>query len=298
MNEIQHNINYEKKLVELLGYNLIGPDNSNRWLIRDDNGNQVGFIQYKKIYSENKKRGLPALFGYYTTIDSPIINYNFCRKCNNSNYRNDIDNFHYELDIKNKNEGNDSIELDIGEYPTLRMWSQKYGFIDFHVADGGFHLNFKSKTENFNIEEYVYFKNETEASHSAQYIYQIRYCDKNLKLDDDNLKGTIIREISGKYNQYYQEDNRLELSEKSWINGKLRTNRKNVVIGNIKEMAIKHQMGIDAFNHFRFLINEILPFKEDIISTLLSDVDIKQTGLSIFLNDYEDQNTNAKTLKK
>lgn len=55
MNEIQHNINYEKKLIEMLGYNLVGPDNSNRWLIRDDNGEQVGFIQYKKIFNMSVK---------------------------------------------------------------------------------------------------------------------------------------------------------------------------------------------------------------------------------------------------
>ena len=48
-----NNVEHEKKLLELLGYNLIGPDKSNRWLVVDENSSQVGFIQYKKLF--NKK---------------------------------------------------------------------------------------------------------------------------------------------------------------------------------------------------------------------------------------------------
>ena len=41
MSLMQHNIEKEKRLIELLGYSLIGPSASNRWLIIDLNQNQV-----------------------------------------------------------------------------------------------------------------------------------------------------------------------------------------------------------------------------------------------------------------
>lgn len=301
MNEIKHNVEYEKKLIELLGYNIIESGNLNCWLILDDHSEQVGFIKYEKLYKANRRIGIPATFGYCTTIDSSKINYNNVRKCNNSNSnsnRNDS-NFHYEIGIKRKNDSaNDHLEIDIGEYPTIRMWSEQYGFIDFHVCDGGFYLNFKSETENYNIEENLSYHIENRENNSSEYVYQINYCNKNLESnDDENSINAIVRQISGKYSQYYQEDNTLKLSERTWIHGKLTKNKESIVSGNVEQMAIKHQMGIDAFKHFRFLINEILPFKEDIISILLSDEKIKENGLLIFFADSQ-QEEKSKIKKK
>ena len=52
--------------MELLGYNLIGPNGSNCWIIVDENQQQVGYIQYKKLYGGNTKKGHPKEFGYVT----------------------------------------------------------------------------------------------------------------------------------------------------------------------------------------------------------------------------------------
>ena len=70
------------------------------------------------------------------------------------------------------------------------------------------------------------------------------------------------------FNNEYDE-NQLRIAEKIWVDGELRTNRKSVVEGTVEEMAIKHQMGIDCFSHFRFLINQIIPFNKDVISSFL-----------------------------
>ena len=64
MSKIQHNLEYEKRLIELLGYSLVGPNSSNRFFIVDENQNEVGYIQYKKLYSGNLKKGYSKIFGY------------------------------------------------------------------------------------------------------------------------------------------------------------------------------------------------------------------------------------------
>lgn len=75
----------------------------------------------------------------------------------------------------------------------------------------------------------------------------------------------------------------MKLVENNWINGKLRTNRENIVVGNVEEMVVKHGMGIDAFKHFRFLINQILPFKQEVISAMLENYLYKREELSLFV---------------
>ena len=70
MLDIKHNLEYEKRLIELLGYSIIGQKGVNHWYILDENKNHVGFIQYKKLHNANKKKGYEKTFGYHTVIDS------------------------------------------------------------------------------------------------------------------------------------------------------------------------------------------------------------------------------------
>lgn len=285
-NIIQHNLEKEKKLIDLLGYNLIGPDNNNRWIIIDENNNKVGFIQYKKLHNANKKEGVAKIFGYHTSINSKDITCEFTREANDKNGSiiTDID-YNYKIDIKKDNEKTDHIELSMGKYPCLTMWSKKYGFINFSVDGLQLYLNYKSKTDNFNIEEILIYSNIGDKDYKHdEYTYQLRYCKKDLELSDFNDKGRTSREISG-----VSVDDRFMVIENTWVNGNHRYQKRNFVDGNVKEMAIKHQMGIDCFNHFRYFINKILPFKKDLIETMLTDDIIARNGLDIFFPDYENE---------
>ena len=84
---IREEIENEETFVNLLGYKAIGPDNSNRFIIVDENNNNVGFIQRKKLHNKNVKRGLPAIFGYQMEIESPTIHYFGIRRLNSRNDR-------------------------------------------------------------------------------------------------------------------------------------------------------------------------------------------------------------------
>lgn len=270
----------------MLGYNLIGPDNSNRWLIIDENNNKVGFIQYKKLFNENAKKGYSKTYGYHMELDSKDIYYKGTRKIENVSGKISFDSrFSYELDIKRENGNIDHIDINVGDYPNLTLWSKKYGFMNFKVDYEGLYLNFKSKTENFNTEEVLVYKTDGDkvSNHSKEYYYQLRYCDKCIELNDENLKGIKIREITGTSTPYQQNYNEMKLVENTWINGKLRTNIENIVVGNVEEMVVKHGMGIDAFKHFGLLINQILPFKQEVISVMLENHLCKREELSLFI---------------
>lgn len=289
MSTIHHNIENEKRLIELLGYSLIGPNGSNRWLIIDENQNEVGYIQYKKLYNGNVKKGYNKIFGYETLIDSRSIEWNFQRKINDKNGN-------YKFYIKRDNQKPDYVDMNIGEYPSLKIWREDNMFISFYIDYRGLFLRFKSKTDNFNIEEVLKYKNIDDEYINKEYLYQIRYSKKDHKLSGSNSKITVQREISGTQNFY--DKNQLKISTRTWVGRKIRTNRDRVVEGTIEEMATKHQMGIDCFSHFRFLINQIIPFNEDVISVIVSNDIVKQNNLSIFFPDYEIELSESRVQKK
>ena len=318
MSVIQHNIEREKRLIGLLGYSLVGPDSSDHWLIVDENQNQVGYIQYKKFHNINSNKKYSKLYkifhnvnskkryseflGYDTLINSSnIFASEFSRRWIDKNGKMldspDGTGVSYPFYIKRENQEMDRVEMDIGDFPSLTVWSEKYGFIKFKVDNQGLYLNFKRKTDNFNIEELLIYKNVGNGYHNnKEYVYRIRYCKKDLELSDINDKNITTREISG--TQYYYDKNHLRISEKTWVGEKLRTNRESIVEGTVKEMATKHQIGIDCFNHFRFVINQIIPFNEDIISTIVNHNKVKQANLTMFFLVYAKEISETSVQKK
>lgn len=268
-------LNYEKKLLDLLGYTLSGPDKNKEYKILDKEA-VVGYIKYQKIQSRNKRKGEPAIYGLITNINSNQIVFNNIRKIYDNGFQmyTDKDIDFYELDIKRDNDI-DRVELNLGESFNINIWSKKFGYSKLSIDCNGIHLFYSSKTDNYNIQEIVNYRltNET----LSHYEYQITYCDKHLKLTGD--KGVTTREISG-----YQIDlNKLKIFEKTYINDKLRTKWETCVDGTIEEMVLKHEMGIDAFNHYRYLLGKILPFKFDIIDEVIHPELIDEYNLKLFI---------------
>lgn len=65
-------------------------------------------------------------------------------------------------------------------------------------------------------------------------------------------------------------------------------------------MIINPKIDIEIFNHFRYLINKILPFKEEVISSLLKEKDENRNVIKIFLPDLyiERKNKGTQKIKK
>lgn len=197
------NIEYEKRLIDLLGYSIEGPDNSNRWKIFDSEHKSVGFIQFKKLYNKNIKKGYPATYGYRTEISSDKISFRYSRKAYDKDSKffsqNDDNHYSFELICPNQ-EKNDIIELNFGEYPSINIWSKKYGYLIFNIDYNGLYLNFKSETENYDIRELLIYNAVDELEKA--YSYQISYSNKNVL---PGKKKTRTREISGYSNRYYHD---------------------------------------------------------------------------------------------
>lgn len=278
------NIEKEKKLIDLLGYKLKGPDNSNRWIIIKGN-QEVGYIQFKKLKNGNKAKNISKIYGYKTVINSDDILYEELREANDSKGNIKEENYYYLFYIKHDEE-KDAVECCLSNDTYITIWSSEYGFISFYVDYGGLYLNYHSKTDNFNIEEVVAYKNSHDKA-TKKYIYQIKY--SNRLSDNTSDKRVTIREISGVQNASIGENKVLikETSEKRLKNRKTSTKEEHVVEGDIEKLVYSHEMGIDSFNHFRWIINRILPFKKEVLESLVDEKKIEDLGLSIFFNQKE-----------
>lgn len=297
----KYNIESEEKLISLFGYTIKGPDNSNRWLIFDENNNNVGFIQYKKIVRKNNKKGLVPIYGYQMEIDSSIIKYKSVRKLNNRNENLFYDSkFVYEFDIKREHGNSDHISIDMRENPNLTLWSEKYGFINFKINYETLYVNFKSKTENFNIEETIIVKlSDT----TKFYDYCLNYSDINQDIDSKDVNFLSIEFKT--LENYCDDKERLKISQKKWKNGDFISEYSSVVDGNFEEAILKHQMGIESFKHFRFLINKVLPFKQELISKMLEIRGLEESEFILFMPDLNPDDSqlnleeqNLKIIKK
>lgn len=281
---MEFKIEREEKLIDALGYHLL-KSNDNRFLIFDDEQNEVGFIEFDNVDEECLKR-----FGSLDEYDKKFIQYkklydNFFKKESFLGYTikinsNDIyyesiikkdeqDNFSYEINIKRKDETIDCLVLTLGENASLILKSKNYGNMSFKINQNRLYLNFMSNLENFNVEETVIYEvfDENTFRERKEYTYQIRYCPHKMKGKND-IREIKTCEISG---EGFSSSNKIDLVCRSWYNGHMWLNNRNTVLGTIEDLIYKHKKGIDAFNHFRYLINQILPFKEEVISLLCGE---------------------------
>lgn len=270
---MEHNIEKEKKFIELLGYHVVGPDHSNRWLIMDENNNEVGYIQYKKIKKEHKKKGVPAIFGYVTKIDSDTIYYDAIKVLEEVNN----DYLNYTFDIKLNNGDTDHVEMSLGISPSIIVWSSTYGFMDFGIGYKGLHCSFTSKTENYNIEETIIVQPER-PDYLKQYAYCLTVCDKDKDITDTNEKITSDIQITDST----MIGRQIEIEFKKWVNGVLKRRETVQGEGTLLETIKEHQDGLDAFSHFRYLINKIVPFQEEVITSILKERGITEPEYLLF----------------
>ncbi len=267
----------EKQLrfINVLGYK-VKKIHDTRWVILNEKDKKIGYIQYKKICNKDIKKNIPAKFGYVTKIESDNVKYDDTTP--------EVQNFEtyngYLYCFNSfKNGNSDYIEMNLSSNPSLTIWSELYGYMNFFINSHELFFNFKSSTKKHNIEETINYKlsNYYDDKPNEEYTYVMSTCKKGK--DIDNRKGRKTYELSAKA----EADEALSLNEKYWSNGKLIKQYSTECNSTISEMITVHQMAIESFNLFRRFIKEILPFKEDIIDVMLKDFSFKSDNLKLFL---------------
>ena len=284
---MEHNIEYEKRLIDFLNYKLIGPDKSNRWIILDENDNQVGYIQYKRIHKGNKSKETPSVYAYCTVIDSQTISYRN-ERTNINRFGEEIKQYapFYTLTTK-KNGITKNIELRLSDNGKgIKIKNSEFDYMKLSIdSESGLYLKFQSTTTSFNLEEILEYNSNNECDNSI-YYYQLGYCPIDEKLTDDN-KTAIELEVM--HHPKYQKANELRIRQESSINEKVENYTSGIVKGTVEEVLLRHQMGLEAFSHFRYLLREMLPFSDEVLEKLHDEEIIEKCGLKHFFSESQKQ---------
>ena len=279
MEALEHNIESEKLLVELLGYTLEGPDENNKWIILDEVGNPVGYIKYKKFNNGDKENGFTPVYGYRMTIDSDKVFYK-------DNRAKDHKGFSYDFDIKRKEPVH--VALNLGDYAGISIWDNMYkNYWNFRVNNRELCLDFNDETENFETMETVTCKNWGIPNYMREYTYKISAYDKRDRQPMPNFEHRITG--------HQMFENRVVIDEMTLKNNVVTKSKISFAQGTVEELGSMNDMGIDAFNRFRFLINQTLPFTKDIIPLILTEGRVKRYKYQAFMPKEEKAAVKQKT---
>lgn len=258
----------EMSFLRLLGYGAIGPDDTGKFYIVNKKKKPVGTIRYKKLQKENTKKGIQAVYGYVMKIDNGKIN---CFKI-----REEMEeNSNYVFEIKRKNQRIDQVNLSFGDTPSVTVLSPICGYIHFSISNHKLLCHFKNENENYNFEEKVGVEFDKDM---ATYSYESKFEKKDDLLETNECNISFAYNPNLEFPLYIQEKYNLNgiLSEKVFYDNNKST---------LEEAIKKHEFGINTFTYLRYLLEKILPFKEDLIATFLESIEELEPIMALFVPD-------------
>lgn len=265
MEKLKLDIAYEKRLIDLLGYTVIGPNNSNRWIILDDD-KEVGFIQYKKVKKSSKKN--PATYAYCTEIDSSTITWSTVR---NSDAKSSFTT-NYEFDVKTESDEPMHFSVSFCDNPQIHAYS-KNRLIHFSIINGELSLNFMSNSELKAFQEFIHYN--TNISWCHRFGYDVITYDRKTNMELSHLS------IGVNTDKWLMKRNQVEVREVYTFNNLPKESYINTVNGTVEEAALNNEMALESLNYFRELIGGLLPFNENIFDILVTDEIIESNGSKI-----------------
>lgn len=291
-------IESEERLLDLLGYYVDGPDNSNRWKILDNSGNVVGFIQRKKLVKKNNKKNLGPIFGYCMEIDSKDIKYKGQRRLNSRNLPNFYDErFEYSFKIRNILNDMDTIELSLGNNPKIMIRSKDYGISEFSNDGDILKLAYTSAEDSFIIDETIFVKSGENLEGNKEYTYSNSLTAYTTP-DYTEESKQIITQISF-YQRGEDEDSKvIKVVEKAWLNGVIIKEEQNLLANTIAEAITAHSVGVQALNNYRNLLNEHYPWNEEIMDALFKHKTIEQEEFQSLIPDIAEKQQEEKRQKE
>lgn len=278
MEEIKH----ELRLLQMLGCGAYKKYNSNKWIIQDKKirpYKTIGEIARKR----NKSRNATSPYIYITKFESEDVSYMSSR-----DFDDEKNNFCYNFKVKKAGQDAYDVFISCGKNPKVSIWSYKSEdvFAEFAISNNAFFVDFVRRTENFSVQEVVTFNWEPSGSDKKEYSYQMRHCKR------PSSSGITTYAFSAEQDRQRFGEGVSLLSVETWENRGLSERESNMAECSVEDAIRENEMGTDAIDAFRSVLNKVLPFKEeDALNVLLKDYEFPenvQKELEWFMPDiYE-----------
>lgn len=320
MARLKHNLDYEEKLISLLGYKMEKSKINNHWNIFDKDGEIVGFIICELLEKTINQGKILISYRYKTLIDSTDISfendrtsdYTFVNRA--ATIINKEKDFYYKLSIKRNEEKRDNLSFTLGDKNTIYLESEKNGIYSFDIPeDGELRLSFYSKipwqkedgTQGFyNAEDFLVFNYK-----KGSCLYQKSICDDNIAIDYNGSHPNTTFEISAGKSDLPQnpsddylirraqieqpdipEERRLIIREKTWENRlkkgeiypKLLFPNACVVDGTVEEFILNSDFIMDSIKQFIYLLNPLLPFDNNFMKEIFNENFLERREIILF----------------
>lgn len=314
----ERNLSYEKRILDLLGYTYEEQGND-KWIILDDKGINVGSITAEEIDDDIK---------YTMTINSDTISYNDSRIYDNETYgfRTKNGSLIYIrlgqycrfipdepiISIYNEKYGDINIHFYEKSYESGIINSivnsltadYTYNMGEYKVSES-VHLRNKEYSENNLYKSFQYSvvsrKGEKEKIGYEKFGYttidepnvlktwERRFEDHNLDRvaelakQNEEIRQTLSDKILSAI-PFLQRFRKINL----WNLEKDNFEHSSELNKTVEDLVIEQQRGIELFFIIRYLVKELLPFKEDILYDLLKDK-IEEYGLQCLFEEPKEQ---------
>ncbi len=325
----KYDLSYEKRLLDLLGYEYI-EDTPGKWKVLDDNKKNVGYIE---AYIDTDKEDTPYTkrdeYVYHMVIDSDTIHYDNKRE---------LDEQIYFFDIKKDGKIEYDVFMQLGdkhllgcddEFITIynkdsldnfnkrkcirilkNFDSCEYGIVNEHI--NGIGIDYCYPINGYTVEEDMWFRNkdfDEDSNLTKYYEYRLLYHPEE---DSDEREGyelssTLMIDRQDELFTYKRifEKQSVMLRKERELNGEDENGNKKTKLHLFKEkrkhyfppevsyptesktpeeFALEHKRGIEIFKHGVDVVNQLLPFKKDIISEYFKDY-IDEYNLGIFFDN-------------
>lgn len=285
-----YELDSELILLDLFNFKLEKTTTFNKFNILDEFNNTIGFIE-KKILSTTNSNPVLAI---YTEIITNDILYKNTREINNY----DINKYSYNIAKRNNDGSLSYIYLNLGKNKEISFIHNNKKAV-FSIKNNELYLNFRGTTKNYNYEEKLIINSSNEEK-NKHYQYTIDFCDKKNNLDDIKTKTTLS--IKGHELYRYFSYSKGEITKPTF-----RLNTRKIACGKmiendyyeinnskLKDLIITHNDSLEMFSHFRYLIENILPFKKEIISYMFENQNLPSEFLMFVSNNSRNY---LKTLK-
>jgi hypothetical protein len=284
---MEHDLTYEKRILDWLGYTIEEKDN--KWIVKDNNSKEVGYIEYGPINYDPKDCYIVCYgkkIGYHMVIDSDTI------KCNSAR---DIDHKLYYIVVK----GVGDLWLRLGDkidYPMteqFNLFSDIYGNYSLEIDDCGYEdgiinsgahsvkFDYYYDINGYSVHEHSHFRNKEYSENNAfkTYEFGLSYKKENEEGKSDGKELFAFTEID-------DPEQTLHIDERDYKTDEFTT--RNEENKTIEEFAIEDGRGIELFKRLRKLTNEILPFNVDVFYEILKD-SIEEYKLEILFDEEKEK---------
>ncbi len=284
------NIEYEKRLLDILGLEIKEVEGKDNYLlIISPSKGKVGNI--RRVYTKNSSKERTSYINkmYFNTGNIIYSDKRYLDVCEN--------NEGYEYTFKTiKDDVTYSVSLTLGSDETIsiKVLDTDKSIATFSILDGCFDFSFsRLEGEQFISETVVVSTDgispdDTYWTHKGKtYQYQALISKKGEYSLGDSLLAV---------NAYPKDsiDARSFVTEKITKNGKNALFRKESRKEYISDIIINHQLGIIAFQKLRAFLGSIIPSKKDIVLTMLEERGLKEYPFTLFVPELKESINLAK----